>query len=284
MAEGLQAKLRQIEEVDDHDDSGPPLNLDEASANLERMSAELDALLKSIEGEVPSEFLESFNEEELEREGEEAAAEAASANDPALSVAHLEKRMKEATAGVENELRITEELKELQAEIQADNLRRAEDCQRAAAELQELRDAMDAMTGGESECGAELRRMCQAKYSVEESKSDLPPPPPTRAQEEASKLHDDDQKLEDDATPTDEEAQMMIMLLSKMKSPTLRRREPPRENTRAHAATPRRYQSLGVENDELRAQIAELQEMRNGSSLADLGRDMDLGLNAKPQS
>ena len=87
-----------VEEVGDEND-GPhvPLDLDATSAQLETMSAELDALLKQLEegGEVPAEVMERFNEDELEREGLEAAA---TANDPAESYANLEKRVSEVTS------------------------------------------------------------------------------------------------------------------------------------------------------------------------------------------
>ena len=139
---------------------------------------------------------------------------------------------------------MTKELQAFQKEVEADNARRADDCTKALKELMELREQFDAMTSG-SACDAEYRRMVDKKHATEETKSDLPPPPPTRAEEaraagrgdDLSALHPDDLKLAQDATPTEEEAQMMIYLMSKMK-----------------------YQALGVENDQLRKQIADLQD------------------------
>ena len=245
---------RQVEEVDD---GGFNDDLEATSAKLETMSAELDALLASLEGDVPDEVLASFNEEELEREGLGAAGDAADDDAAPATYASLKKRKDDVSSAIDNELKITGELQALRAELEADNASREEDCRRAMRELDELRQAMDAMTSGESACEAELNAMRARKHGAEETKAeDAPPPPPgTRA------LHPDDAQLEADATPTDEEAQMMIMLLAKMK-----------------------YQALGVENAQLAAQIADLEAMRKRGDI-DLQKamgDLDRGNSPMP--
>ena len=148
MAALHEATVPHVQEVGDDDDglaAHAPLDLDAASSQLETMSAELDALLKHLEegGDVPAEVMDQFKEDELEREGLEAAKSAA---DPAESVAHLSARVDEVTAALESELVMTKELQAFQKEVEADNAKRADDCQRAMQELMELRRAYDEMT------------------------------------------------------------------------------------------------------------------------------------------
>ena len=241
------ASPRQVEEVVDE---GAAFNedLEATSAKLEAMSSELDALLASLEGDVPGEVLATFNEEELEREGLAAAggggADDDGVGDAPATYESLKKRKDDVASAIDNELKITEELRALQKELEADNAQRADDCRRAMAELNELRDAMDAMTSAPSECEAELNALRAKKHGHEETKAEDAPPPPPPPPGDGPRLHPDDAQLEADATPTDEEAQMMIMLLAKMK-----------------------YQALGVENAQLAAQIADLEAMRKSEGV-----------------
>ena len=253
MAALHEATVPHVQEVGDDDDglaAHAPLDLDAASSQLETMSAELDALLKHLEegGDVPAEVMDQFKEDELEREGLEAAKSAA---DPAESVAHLSARVDEVTAALESELVMTKELQAFQKEVEADNAKRADDCQRAMQELVELRRAYDEMTS-ESAVDVEFNRLMakrteDAARATAEAKANVPPPPPSFARAETkdddddlANLHPDDLKLADEATPTDEEAQKMIYLLAKMK-----------------------YQALGVQNAQLQAQIADLEAVRD---------------------
>lgn len=264
MAELLSRKFHEVEEVvDDEGASGEPMDLEATSAKLESMSAELDALLASLEDDVPAEVLESFHEDELERAGLAAAGLGDDAADPVAGATYesLKRRQDDVVGKLDRELKITEELKALQRELAGENAKRADDCRAAAAELDELKQAMDAMMGGGGTgVEAELNSLRARKAGTEETKDDAnaPPPPPPRsaAPSSSSALHPDDAALVDDATPTDEEAQMMIMLMAKMK-----------------------YQALGVENAQLAAQIADLEQLRKRGDidLAAAARDLDAG-------
>ena len=118
-----------------------------------------------------------------------------------------------------------------QRKLQLEGIEAHKDLEQAAKELQELRDAFELCTGGsegESEVEKELRRMQEKKYGHEESKS-----------EKADDLDPAHRQLIDDATPNNAlEAGHMELVMNKM-----------------------RYASLGVENEQLRAQIAELKAM-----------------------
>ena len=115
-----------------------------------------------------------------------------------------------------------------QHKLQLEGIAAHEDLEKAAKVLQELRDAFELCTGGsegESEVEKELRRMQEKKYGHEESKAD-----------DLDPAH---RKLIDDATPaSDLEHGHMELVMNKM-----------------------RYASLGVENEQLRAQIAELKAL-----------------------
>ena len=201
------------------------LDLDAASAKLEAMSAELDSFLAELEKDLPADVKAQFDEAEKRVEEEENEA---IRRDPAESMNELQSRASRATKAAGDTLQEAQELEKQQRKLQLEGIAAHEDLEKAAKELQELRDAFELCTGGsegESEVEKELRRMQEKKYGHEESKAD-----------DLDPAH---RKLIDDATPSsDLEHGHMELVMNKM-----------------------RYASLGVENEQLRAQIAELKAL-----------------------
>ena len=201
------------------------LDLDAASAKLEAMSAELDSFLAELERDLPADVKAQFDEAEKRVEEEENEA---IRRDPAESMNELQSRASRATKAASTTLEEAQELEKQQRKLQLEGIAAHEDLEKAAKELQELRDAFELCTGGsegESEVEKELRRMQEKKYGHEESKAD-----------DLDPAH---RKLIDDATPSsDLEHGHMELVMNKM-----------------------RYASLGVENEQLRAQIAELKAL-----------------------
>ena len=201
------------------------LDLDAASAKLEAMSAELDSFLAELERDLPADVKAQFDEAEKRVEEEENEA---IRRDPAESMNELQSRADRATKAASTTLEEAQELEKQQRKLQLEGIAAHEDLEKAAKELQELRDAFELCTGGsegESEVEKELRRMQEKKYGHEESKAD-----------DLDPAH---RKLIDDATPSsDLEHGHMELVMNKM-----------------------RYASLGVENEQLRAQIAELKAL-----------------------
>ena len=201
------------------------LDLDAASAKLEEMSAELDSFLAELERDLPADVKAQFDEAEKRVEEEENEA---IRRDPAESMNELQQRASRATKAASTTLEEAQELEKQQRKLQLEGIAAHEDLEKAAKELQELRDAFELCTGGsegESEVEKELRRMQEKKYGHEESKAD-----------DLDPAH---RKLIDDATPSsDLEHGHMELVMNKM-----------------------RYASLGVENEQLRAQIAELKAL-----------------------
>ena len=201
------------------------LDLDAASAKLEAMSAELDSFLAELERDLPAEVKAQFDEAEKRVEEEENEA---IRRDPAESMNELQSRADRATKAASTTLEEAQALEKEQRKLQLEGIAAHEDLEKAAKELQELRDAFELCTGGsegESEVEKELRRMQEKKYGHEESKAD-----------DLDPAH---RKLIDDATPSsDLEHGHMELVMNKM-----------------------RYASLGVENEQLRAQIAELKAL-----------------------
>ena len=201
------------------------LDLDAASAKLEAMSAELDSFLAELEKDLPADVKAQFDaaEKQVEEEENEAIR-----RDPAESMNELQSRASRATKAAGDTLQEAQELEKQQRKLQLEGIAAHEDLEKAARELQELRDAFELCTGGsegESEVEKELRRMQEKKYGHEESKAD-----------DLDPVH---RKLIDDATPSSElEHGHMELVMNKM-----------------------RYASLGVENEQLRAQIAELKAL-----------------------
>ena len=201
------------------------LDLDAASAKLEAMSAELDSFLAELERDLPADVKAQFDEAEKRVEEEENEA---IRRDPAESMNELQSRASRATKAASTTLEEAQELEKQQRKLQLEGIAAHEDLEKAAKELQELRDAFELCTGGsegESEVEKELRRMQEKKYGHEESKAD-----------DLDPAH---RKLINDATPaSDLEHGHMELVMNKM-----------------------RYASLGVENEQLRAQIAELKAL-----------------------
>ena len=201
------------------------LDLDAASAKLEAMSAELDSFLAELEKDLPADVKAQFDEAEKRVEEEENEA---IRRDPAESMNELQSRADRATKAAGDTLQEAQELEKQQRKLQLEGIAAHEDLEKAAKELQELRDAFELCTGGsegESEVEKELRRMQEKKYGHEESKA-----------EDLDPAH---RKLINDATPaSDLEHGHMELVMNKM-----------------------RYASLGVENEQLRAQIAELKAL-----------------------
>ena len=201
------------------------LDLDAASAKLEAMSAELDSFLAELERDLPADVKAQFDEAEKRVEEEENEA---IRRDPAESMNELQQRADRATKAAGDTLQEAQELEKQQRKLQLEGIAAHEDLEKAAKELQELRDAFELCTGGsegESEVEKELRRMQEKKYGHEESKAD-----------DLDPAH---RKLINDATPaSDLEHGHMELVMNKM-----------------------RYASLGVENEQLRAQIAELKAL-----------------------
>ena len=201
------------------------LDLDAASAKLEAMSAELDSFLAELEKDLPADVKAQFDEAEKRVEEEENEA---IRRDPAESMNELQSRASRATKAAGDTLQEAQELEKQQRKLQLEGIAAHEDLEKAAKELQELRDAFELCTGGsegESEVEKELRRMQEKKYGHEESKA-----------EDLDPAH---RKLINDATPaSDLEHGHMELVMNKM-----------------------RYASLGVENEQLRAQIAELKAL-----------------------
>ena len=201
------------------------LDLDAASAKLEAMSAELDSFLAELERDLPADVKAQFDEAEKRVEEEENEA---IRRDPAESMNELQSRADRATKAASTTLEEAQELEKQQRKLQLEGIAAHEELEKAAKELQELRDAFELCTGGsegESEVEKELRRMQEKKYGHEESKAD-----------DLDPAH---RKLINDATPSSElEHGHMELVMNKM-----------------------RYASLGVENEQLRAQIAELKAM-----------------------
>ena len=201
------------------------LDLDAASAKLEAMSAELDSFLAELEKDLPADVKAQFDEAEKRVEEEENEA---IRRDPAESMNELQSRASRATKAASTTLEEAQELEKQQRKLQLEGIAAHEDLEKAAKELQELRDAFELCTGGsegESEVEKELRRMQEKKYGHEESKA-----------EDLDPAH---RKLINDATPaSDLEHGHMELVMNKM-----------------------RYASLGVENEQLRAQIAELKAL-----------------------
>ncbi len=201
------------------------LDLDAASAKLEAMSAELDSFLAELERDLPADVKAQFDEAEKRVEEEENEA---IRRDPAESMNELQSRASRATKAAGDTLLEAQELEKQQRKLQLEGIAAHEDLEKAAKELQELRDAFELCTGGsegESEVEKELRRMQEKKYGHEESKAD-----------DLDPAH---RKLINDATPaSDLEHGHMELVMNKM-----------------------RYASLGVENEQLRAQIAELKAL-----------------------
>ena len=201
------------------------LDLDAASAKLEAMSAELDSFLAELERDLPAEVKAQFDEAEKRVEEEENEA---IRRDPAESMNELQSRASRATKAASTTLEEAQALEKEQRKLQLEGIAAHEDLEKAAKELQELRDAFELCTGGsegESEVEKELRRMQEKKYGHEESKAD-----------DLDPAH---RKLINDATPaSDLEHGHMELVMNKM-----------------------RYASLGVENEQLRAQIAELKAL-----------------------
>ena len=201
------------------------LDLDAASAKLEAMSAELDSFLAELERDLPADVKAQFDEAEKRVEEEENEA---IRRDPAESMNELQQRADRATKAASTTLEEAQELEKQQRKLQLEGIAAHEDLEKAAKELQELRDAFELCTGGsegESEVEKELRRMQEKKYGHEESKAD-----------DLDPAH---RKLINDATPaSDLEHGHMELVMNKM-----------------------RYASLGVENEQLRAQIAELKAL-----------------------
>ena len=207
--------------------AGDALDLHAASAKLEEMSRELDVFLEGLERDLPPDVLKSFEEKELRIAEDEAKG---IRRDPAAPLLDLEARAAQATSGVAASLKEARALEAEQTKLQLDGLQASGDLEQAAKELQELRDAFDLCTGGaedESAVAEELRRMEASKYGHEEAKAD------------GADLDPAHRQLIEEATPGDDvEAGHMELVMNKM-----------------------RYASLGVENDQLKAQIAELKEM-----------------------
>ena len=201
------------------------LDLDAASAKLEAMSAELDSFLAELEKDLPADVKAQFDEAEKRVEEEENEA---IRRDPAESMSELQQRASQATKAASTTLEEAQALEKEQRKLQLEGIAAHEDLEKAAKELQELRDAFELCTGGsegESEVEKELRRMQEKKYGHEESKAD-----------DLDPAH---RKLINDATPaSDLEHGHMELVMNKM-----------------------RYASLGVENEQLRAQIAELKAL-----------------------
>ena len=201
------------------------LDLDAASAKLEAMSAELDSFLAELERDLPADVKAQFDEAEKRVEEEENEA---IRRDPAESMNELQQRASQATKAASTTLEEAQALEKEQRKLQLEGIAAHEDLEKAAKELQELRDAFELCTGGsegESEVEKELRRMQEKKYGHEESKAD-----------DLDPAH---RKLINDATPaSDLEHGHMELVMNKM-----------------------RYASLGVENEQLRAQIAELKAL-----------------------
>jgi len=201
------------------------LDLDAASAKLEAMSAELDSFLAELERDLPADVKAQFDEAEKRVEEEENEA---IRRDPAESMNELQSRADRATKAASTTLEEAQALEKEQRTLQLEGIAAHEDLEKAAKELQELRDAFELCTGGsegESEVEKELRRMQEKKYGHEESKAD-----------DLDPAH---RKLIDEATPaSDLEHGHMELVMNKM-----------------------RYASLGVENEQLRAQIAELKAL-----------------------
>jgi len=201
------------------------LDLDAASAKLEAMSAELDSFLAELERDLPADVKAQFDEAEKRVEEEENEA---IRRDPAESMNELQSRASRATKAASTTLEEAQALEKEQRKLQLEGIAAHEDLEKAAKELQELRDAFELCTGGsegESEVEKELRRMQEKKYGHEESKAD-----------DLDPAH---RQLIDDATPSsDLEHGHMELVMNKM-----------------------RYASLGVENEQLRAQIAELKAL-----------------------
>ena len=201
------------------------LDLDAASAKLEAMSAELDSFLAELERDLPADVKAQFDEAEKRVEEEENEA---IRRDPAESMSELQQRASQATKAASTTLEEAQALEKEQRKLQLEGIAAHEDLEKAAKELQELRDAFELCTGGsegESEVEKELRRMQEKKYGHEESKA-----------EDLDPAH---RKLINDATPaSDLEHGHMELVMNKM-----------------------RYASLGVENEQLRAQIAELKAL-----------------------
>ena len=201
------------------------LDLDAASAKLEAMSAELDSFLAELERDLPADVKAQFDEAEKRVEEEENEA---IRRDPAESMNELQSRASRATKAASTTLEEAQALEKEQRKLQLEGIAAHEDLEKAAKELQELRDAFELCTGGsegESEVEKELRRMQEKKYGHEESKAD-----------DLDPAH---RKLINDATPaSDLEHGHMELVMNKM-----------------------RYASLGVENEQLRAQIAELKAL-----------------------
>ena len=201
------------------------MDLDAASAKLEAMSAELDSFLAELERDLPADVKAQFDEAEKRVEEEENEA---IRRDPAEAFGELQSRASRATKAAGDTLQEAQELEKQQRKLQLEGIAAHEDLEKAAKELQELRDAFELCTGGsegESEVEKELRRMQEKKYGHEESKAD-----------DLDPAH---RQLIDDATPNNAlEAGHMELVMNKM-----------------------RYASLGVENEQLRAQIAELKAL-----------------------
>ncbi len=201
------------------------LDLDAASAKLEEMSAELDSFLAELERDLPADVKAQFDAAELKVEEEENEN---IRRDPAEAFGELQSRASRATATASETLAEAQELEKAQRKLQLEGIEAHKDLEQAAKELQELRDAFELCTGGsegESEVEKELRRMQEKKYGHEESKAD-----------DLDPAH---RQLIDDATPaSDLEHGHMELVMNKM-----------------------RYASLGVENEQLRAQIAELKAL-----------------------
>ena len=201
------------------------LDLDAASAKLEEMSAELDSFLAELERDLPADVKAQFDAAELKVEEEENEN---IRRDPAEAFGELQQRADRATATASATLEEAQALEKQQRKLQLEGIEAHKDLEQAAKELQELRDAFELCTGGsegESEVEKELRRMQEKKYGHEESKAD-----------DLDPAH---RQLIDDATPSsDLEHGHMELVMNKM-----------------------RYASLGVENEQLRAQIAELKAM-----------------------
>ena len=213
------------------------LDLDAASAKLEAMSAELDSFLAELERDLPADVKAQFDEAEKRVEEEENEA---IRRDPAESMNELQQRADQATKAASTTLEEAQALEKEQRKLQLEGIAAHEDLEKAAKELQELRDAFELCTGGsegESEVEKELRRMQEKKYGHEESKAD-----------DLDPAH---RKLIDDATPSsDLEHGHMELVMNKM-----------------------RYASLGVENEQLRAQIAELKAMNRLAEEGGVPRD-----------
>ena len=162
---------------------------------------------------------------------------------PAEAFGELQERASRATKAAGDTLQEAQLLEKEQRKLQLEGIEAHKDLERAARELQELRAAFELCTGGaagESEVEKELRRMQQKKYGHEESKS-----------EKADDLDPAHRKLINDATPSsDLEHGHMELVMNKM-----------------------RYALLGVENEQLRAQIAELKAMNRLAEEEGVPRD-----------